>query len=147
MWFSSQKLPSSAGLRHTAQMFLLLLLHGDFLNSFIDRYFQMCSPISLDRPFLLTKSRSHCCSGFWSIDYRKKQIALHWSVLGGFGNSTHNKCPLHSLKHDWQMFSMDVSTHSFYSHPSSPSRGRMDLHVSVLFSIYIDIKSIFTFTG
>lgn len=61
---SSQQLLSSAGLLHTAQMFLLLLLHDDFSSSSIDRYFQMCPPISLDRPFLLTKSRSHCCSGF-----------------------------------------------------------------------------------
>lgn len=43
------------------------------------------SPISLDRPVLLTKSRSHCCSGFWSSDYRKnKQHSIDvvfWGAL------------------------------------------------------------------
>lgn len=42
-------------------------------------------PIPLDRPFLLTKSRSHCCSGFWSTDYRKnKQDSIDvvfWGAL------------------------------------------------------------------
>lgn len=146
MRFSSQQLPSSAVLLHTPQMFLLLLLHSDFSRSLIDRYFQMCSPISLDRSFLLTKSRSHSCSGFWSIYYRKKQTALHWCVLGGFGNSTHNKYPLHFETLLADFFSWTFPPNSFYSYPISSFSGRMDYRPSVLQSIDIYIKAIFMFT-
>lgn len=126
---SSQQLFSSAGLLHTVQMFLLLLLHGDFSSSSIDRYFQMCAPFLLDRPFLLTKSRSPCCSGFWSIDYREsKQYSI--DVVFGVGDTlaiAHTVSVLSTLwNNTGRCFPWTSPPNSFYSHPSSSSRGRMD---------------------
>lgn len=128
MWFSSQQLPSLAGLLHTAQMFLLLLLHSDFSSSFIDRYFQMCPPTSLDRPFLLTKSRSHCCSGFWSVDYRKNKQHSIDVVFWGALAIAHTISVLFTLWNTTgRCFPWTSPPSSFYSHTSSSFQGENGL--------------------